>query len=133
VSLLRFFRDHCVNLWHTPAHHAEMMLLAFKFGWGLWVLAPWWTSFTPTNSYKTLLFWPEWVWGLGVVSLGMVHFLALVLEQWKLRRIVLLVVAVFWVVIVWTIGYQNPGSTGVSTYGIIAGATCLRFLRARSA
>lgn len=87
---------------------------------GLTLLSPLQT-FTASPAFATLSVFPEWVWGSGLVVLGVVHVVALWAGQRYWRARAATAGFVTWGVIGFTFWHANPASIGAVPF-IVASA-----------
>lgn len=83
--------------------------------WGLWVALPF-TAFVGVNFIPLLLIMPEVVWGACGLALAAFSVIASITNQVLIYRIVMLMQAAFWLILVVLFG-SAASSTAIPTYG----------------
>lgn len=58
----------------APVNPAAAIIMAvYTFLWGLWMMIPWWDTFSVAHHYDYMAgLAHEWAWGLGAVIIGVV-------------------------------------------------------------
>lgn len=115
----------------------EWMFAAMMTVWGLWLLNPYFTTFTSPSYAPLATLFPEWVWGAWSVSIGTVRLIALYINgRYRRTPILRIVCAVlgmaWWIVLIYLVAAQgapfNPpaGFSWYFVFVIFEGISCFR-------
>jgi hypothetical protein len=90
--------------------------------WGLWIGNPHWDAFSTSSAYTWMEHLaPEWLWGYGIMALGVVQLIAVLwLRSIKLRTLMALLGIFTWMMVVVAFGLGNWQSTAVVVYSVFA-------------
>lgn len=106
----------------------EYAIALYTLGFGLFILIPG-TAMRVIYFGEALHFAPEWAWGIGLSAIGALHAYALHINgraAWTpfARFVVLFFNMQIFTALAIAVAHRSPLSTGVFTYGFLAGGFC---------
>lgn len=114
---------------HTELVEFNLGTLSIIFG--LWILNPWFDTFTLPSFIAFIRFAPEWVWGTTSVVLGLYTHFALSTQEFILRRAAMFLNMVLWGAISYNFFASTPMSTGAGIYLVFSLMSLWIFVRLR--
>lgn len=123
-TLMRFFgwlRELLVN---TDFQATEAQAAFFAIGLGGSLLNPFSNTFGTAASFRAMsALAPEWLWGVCLFTLGIVHLSVMIRGVKRWRRATMFVFACLWAFMAAMFWLSNPSGLGLVFYGILAGSS----------
>lgn len=107
----------------------EFILGLFAAFWGLWLLFPFWETFSLPVFSAFLACAPEWVWGLVSLLLGLFTIIAAGTRCYILRKIMVFLHIAFWVFVAIMFAFASPENTAVPIYTMLAVYSFWRYVK----
>jgi hypothetical protein len=121
MRFVSWLRELLVNT-DFQATEAQAAIIAIGLGGGL--LNPYTDTFVSSPSFAAMAaLAPEWVWGLALFGVGVVHLAAMIRRAYHWRRAMMFVFAVLWAFMAAMFLLSNPSGWGPVLYGILAGSS----------
>lgn len=117
---MRQFLDHLKVSWGDTEYDTDRVMFSVGLVFGLVLLNPFVDTFGSARGYTFMSQFPEWAWGLLLVSIALVRLWTIAEQHLAGRRNIALLSMGIWLFIAWGFMISNPAGTGWPVYGLIA-------------
>lgn len=118
-------------LFNRDFEFSELLNGVMATALGAWLLLPFQT-FTSTPTFGAMRdLAPEWLWGCGIVIIGLAQLVGLIADWWRWRRQVALASIFVWASLSTLVVFSNPASPDAAMYLVLSLSVGWAYLRLR--
>lgn len=98
------------------AEVSELLVSGIMFFWGVWLMNPFWDTFSLTVFEGFSRFGPEEIWGAVYGMVGLIGMVSAMTSKYKLRKAVIFLQIMLWAFVATAFVISTPETTAVPVY-----------------